>query len=202
MLIDVEVAVGRDFRSNPPWRATARACDRGNGCRCGPRTALAVERQRSAICVSVVCRSITPRAHRTSSSAAMHRRVCATTPAVMRMQPAQPGSLRAVAHEDAALDQARRRSARVRSPTSHQHEVGGARPVAQAESSQRVVEQRLRLARPARDTSRSTPCPSSAARSADRGSDVEAVRRHAAPERLRARPASPTSAPTRRPARP
>ena len=66
------------------------------------------------------------------SSASMTISVWRTRPAVMRMQPPQPGIARAVAHEDAALGEAPGRS-QPGSPDAldvDQHEIARALPVA------------------------------------------------------------------------
>ena len=108
------------------------------------------------------------------------RCACAsTTPAVIRKQPAQPGSPRAIANEDAA--------ARQRRPRPRAHVVADRGPArssrrssstARPSASQRVVDQLARLADLRRRTRRGTPRSASAAGSAAAAHDVEAEGRH------------------------
>ena len=95
--------------------------------------------------------------HRTSSSAASSACVCSITPAVMRRQPAHPGSRRSIAHVNAARREPGGHAARL-SVEPREHEVGGALPVRDAAPLEKVVEHRLRLRDLIDDTSRSTRC--------------------------------------------
>ena len=140
-------------------------------------------------------------AHRMSSRAASACSVWATMPAVMRMQPAQPGS----------LERSRTKMRRWRSASTiaagavadaHQHEVGVARPVAEPEPIADGVDAGLRRARPGRDSASRCGLIAERRLERDRRRDVDAVgrqRRGAAarspPRRRRPRrcaaPASP-----------
>ena len=90
--------------------------------------------------------SITRAAHRTSSSAAISRRVSSTTPAVMRMQPSQPGSLRAVAHADAARGE-RVDDEPARGPTRTSTKFAALGQVRSPSRSQASVQQRAAMLR-------------------------------------------------------
>ena len=96
--------------------------------------ALAVEVESSgAICVSVVCRSITRAAHRTSSSAAMHAARVLDDAGGDADAAGAARLARAVADVDAALARAPSITARDAVAGAHQHEVRVALPVRQPE---------------------------------------------------------------------
>ena len=104
-------------------------------------------------------------------------RVCSTTPAVMRMQPAQPGALRLVADEDAALGRARSTSrvglGRRRGPARSWPRSASSGGRAAGRSRRSVGATRTTRRR----TSRDRRDRSSAASSAAHGGDVQAERR-------------------------
>ena len=123
--------------------------------------------------------------HRTSSSAWMHAWVCSTTPVVIRTQPGHAGSrdLSRTCTPRAArpVDDCRRAVAEMR-----QDEVSVAWPEANPGLLERVIEQRLR-----RSHLGQIPVVvvlvGEASRERRRGADVEAERRHDAPERFERR---------------
>ena len=98
------------------------------------------------------------------------------------MQPAQPGSVRAIAQVDAAR-RARRRDRARPIAGAHQHEIGVARPVVQAQPLAGRVEQRLRLFGLAQVVVDVGPILERRQHADDRG-DVDAVDRHRAPDRF------------------
>ena len=113
-------------------------------------------------------------------------RVCSTTPVVIRKQFGAVGSLRAVAHQDAAARSSRRRARGARSPPSTSTKLRCALPVAQPEPIERV-----RRAAPSTRATCATyqgmnSRSASAARSAATATDVEVEERHHEADRRRA----------------
>ena len=117
-----EADAGRDRRSGraPRCRASAR------------------------IDVSRVCAIDHRAAHRTSSSAAIARRVSSTSPAVMRMHCPQPGSLRTIADPHAARAPEPSTTAAARSPTRTSTKLAALGQVCRPSRAHASVEQRPR----------------------------------------------------------
>ncbi len=121
--------------------------------------------------------------HRTSSSAANARSVCSTTPVVIRMQPGHAGS-RDLSRTCTPRDgQPLDNRARHESPNCARTKLAslGQKPMPElAPARHRGAPSTLA---PGRDTTCSSPCRQAPAGSATDGADVEAERRHDAPER-------------------